>query len=141
MFLAGMLTWFVEVLWKAEQKNELVQVIGHVPPGREPECMKTWSKNYFRLNQQKLCDSHDFITFFNKQNCRKISKHYIGSVFWSYSLRRDADILRHLWRAYFCSIPCSKCNVLCKNEALLQVLKELNISGDLISKLCITLLY
>ena len=43
-----MLAWFVEVLAKAEADNELVHVIGHVPPGREPECLKMWSSNYFK---------------------------------------------------------------------------------------------
>uniref|UniRef100_H2YC47 Uncharacterized protein n=1 Tax=Ciona savignyi TaxID=51511 RepID=H2YC47_CIOSA len=44
-----MLEWFVRVLTSAEVAGEKVQVIGHVPPGRSPDCMETWSKNYFRI--------------------------------------------------------------------------------------------
>ncbi|CAK8680915.1 unnamed protein product [Clavelina lepadiformis] len=55
---AGMLTWFVRVLTSAEENGELVHVIGHVPPGREPDCLRTWSENYYRIIER----FHDVIS-------------------------------------------------------------------------------
>nr|CAB3266407.1 sphingomyelin phosphodiesterase-like [Phallusia mammillata] len=46
---SGMLQWFVQVLTEAEKNNEKVHVIGHVPPGKSPDCREEWSKNYFRI--------------------------------------------------------------------------------------------
>lgn len=44
--LSGMLQWFVNLLSMSERKGEKVQVIGHVPPSRSPDCVEVWSKNY-----------------------------------------------------------------------------------------------
>ncbi|XP_039267442.2 sphingomyelin phosphodiesterase-like [Styela clava] len=46
---AGMLNWFVDVLRSAEEIGEKVHVIGHVPPGRYPDCLPNWSEMYFRI--------------------------------------------------------------------------------------------
>lgn len=42
------LTWLVSILQKAEQSGEKVQIIGHIPPGL-PDCLKSWSWNYYRI--------------------------------------------------------------------------------------------
>nr|XP_002130732.2 sphingomyelin phosphodiesterase-like [Ciona intestinalis] len=46
---SGMLQWFVKVLTSAEMSGEKVQVIGHVPPGKQPDCIESWSFNYIRI--------------------------------------------------------------------------------------------
>ncbi|KAM9320676.1 sphingomyelin phosphodiesterase [Gastrophryne carolinensis] len=43
---AGQLQWLAGVLQEAEDNQDKVHIIGHIPPGR---CMKSWSWNYYRI--------------------------------------------------------------------------------------------
>ncbi|XP_075707385.1 sphingomyelin phosphodiesterase [Rhinoderma darwinii] len=43
---AGQLQWLVKVLQEAENNQEKVHIIGHIPPGI---CLKSWSWNYYRI--------------------------------------------------------------------------------------------
>ncbi|XP_075054548.1 sphingomyelin phosphodiesterase [Mixophyes fleayi] len=43
---AGQLRWLTGVLQEAEDNDEKVHIIGHIPPGR---CLKSWSWNYYRI--------------------------------------------------------------------------------------------
>lgn len=43
---AGQLQWLVGVLQEAENNQEKVHIIGHIPPGL---CLKSWSWNYYRI--------------------------------------------------------------------------------------------
>lgn len=45
---AGQLKWLVTELQKAENHEEKVYIIGHVPPG-DPECLSEWQRNYFKI--------------------------------------------------------------------------------------------
>lgn len=44
----GQLAWFIEELEGAEARGEKVHVLNHIPPG-QPDCMKTWSRNYYDI--------------------------------------------------------------------------------------------
>ncbi|CAB3377350.1 Hypothetical predicted protein [Cloeon dipterum] len=44
----GMLSWLVEELTKAEEKQEKVHIVGHLPPG-SVECWGLWSKQLDRI--------------------------------------------------------------------------------------------
>uniref|UniRef100_A0A8C8S0S8 Sphingomyelin phosphodiesterase n=1 Tax=Pelusios castaneus TaxID=367368 RepID=A0A8C8S0S8_9SAUR len=43
---AGQLQWLVGVLQAAEEQEEKVHIIGHIPPAH---CLKSWSWNYYRI--------------------------------------------------------------------------------------------
>lgn len=43
-----MLKWFVEELQKAENNDEVVHVIAHIPPGYY-DCLKVFAENYYRI--------------------------------------------------------------------------------------------
>ncbi|XP_063982405.1 sphingomyelin phosphodiesterase-like [Diachasmimorpha longicaudata] len=42
------LQWLIDELQAAEDKNEKVHIIGHIPPGTS-DCLKIWSGNYYRI--------------------------------------------------------------------------------------------
>ncbi|KAK9870012.1 hypothetical protein WA026_006107 [Henosepilachna vigintioctopunctata] len=42
------LKWLIHELQKAENNNEKVLLIGHIPPGSY-DCMKVWSENFYRI--------------------------------------------------------------------------------------------
>lgn len=44
----GQLAWLVDELEMAERNGEKVHIINHVPPG-QPDCLKTWSRNYYDI--------------------------------------------------------------------------------------------
>lgn len=44
----GQLEWLVDELFKAEAAEEKVHILGHIPPGI-PDCLKSWSHNYYRI--------------------------------------------------------------------------------------------
>lgn len=44
----GQLDWLIKQLDKAESSGEKVHIINHVPPG-QPDCLKTWSRNYYDI--------------------------------------------------------------------------------------------
>lgn len=44
----GQLAWLINELQSAENLNEKVHIIGHIPPG-EKDCNKIWSKNYYDI--------------------------------------------------------------------------------------------
>lgn len=45
---ADELAWLISELDAAEKNGEKVHIIGHIPPG-QPDCLKTWSKNYYDI--------------------------------------------------------------------------------------------
>ena len=44
----GQLEWLVKELKKAENANEKVHILGHIPPGSN-DCIKTWSHNFHKI--------------------------------------------------------------------------------------------
>lgn len=42
------LQWLIHELQEAENNNEKVHIIGHIPPGAS-DCMKVWSDNFYRI--------------------------------------------------------------------------------------------
>lgn len=42
------LNWLIHELQSAENANEKVHIIGHIPPGYSA-CIKTWSHNYYDI--------------------------------------------------------------------------------------------
>ncbi|KAJ8939969.1 hypothetical protein NQ318_006150 [Aromia moschata] len=42
------LKWLINELQEAENKNEKVHLIGHIPPGSS-DCMKVWSRNFYSI--------------------------------------------------------------------------------------------
>lgn len=45
---AQQLQWLVEVLKNAEEKNEKVHILAHIPPGQN-DCMDVWKDNYYKI--------------------------------------------------------------------------------------------
>ena len=45
----GELRWFVNTLFDAEKKGEVVHIIGHIPPSNEGDCVKVWRNNYYAV--------------------------------------------------------------------------------------------
>ncbi|KAK5643667.1 hypothetical protein RI129_007512 [Pyrocoelia pectoralis] len=45
---ADQLKWLIQVLQEAEDNDEKVHIIGHVPPG-DNGCLETWSRNYYEI--------------------------------------------------------------------------------------------
>ncbi|CAH1158391.1 unnamed protein product [Phyllotreta striolata] len=45
---ADELKWLINELQNAENNNEKVHIIGHIPPGSS-DCLKTWSKNFYSI--------------------------------------------------------------------------------------------
>ncbi|BFZ21086.1 hypothetical protein BsWGS_24125 [Bradybaena similaris] len=44
----GELQWLIATLQKAEDIEEKVHILGHIPPG-ENDCLKAWSWNYYKI--------------------------------------------------------------------------------------------
>ena len=44
----GQLSWLIDILQNAENKNEKVHIIGHIFPGGS-SCLKAWSWNYYKI--------------------------------------------------------------------------------------------
>lgn len=44
----GQLDWLINELQTAENNDEKVHIINHVPPGG-PDCMKAWSHTYYNI--------------------------------------------------------------------------------------------
>ncbi|KAK6618146.1 hypothetical protein RUM44_002597 [Polyplax serrata] len=42
------LQWLIDVLQEAEDKNEKVHIIGHIPPGNK-DCLRMWQSNYYKI--------------------------------------------------------------------------------------------
>lgn len=42
------LQWLMDILQEAENNNEKVHIIGHVPPGHS-DCLKIWQTNYYNI--------------------------------------------------------------------------------------------
>jgi sphingomyelin phosphodiesterase len=42
------LQWLIYELQAAELSGDLVHILGHIPPGH-PDCLKTWSRNFYKV--------------------------------------------------------------------------------------------
>ncbi|XP_077866831.1 sphingomyelin phosphodiesterase-like [Saccoglossus kowalevskii] len=45
---AGQLQWLISILQTAEDNEEKVYIIGHIPPGID-DCLRRWSWNYYKI--------------------------------------------------------------------------------------------
>ncbi|ESP02348.1 hypothetical protein LOTGIDRAFT_92630, partial [Lottia gigantea] len=45
---AGQLQWLINILQQAENNQEKVHIIGHIPPGIK-DCLRAWSWNYYKI--------------------------------------------------------------------------------------------
>lgn len=45
---AQQLEWLVDVLKNAEEQNEKVHILAHVPPGQN-DCIDVWKNNYYKI--------------------------------------------------------------------------------------------
>ncbi|KAK6619760.1 hypothetical protein RUM43_012525 [Polyplax serrata] len=76
----GELKWLTEVLLEAENHDEKVHIIGHIPVGYN-ECLKIWQQNYYKIIErfsdtvtaQFFGHTHtdEFELFYNKNNTNK----------------------------------------------------------------------
>ena len=59
------LQWLINELQAAENANEKVWILGHIPPG-STDCLPTWSRNYRRIINRYHC-LHLFIAHYRSQ--------------------------------------------------------------------------
>ncbi|VDN40966.1 unnamed protein product [Gongylonema pulchrum] len=44
----GTLAWLVQELQRAEEDEQYVHILSHIPPG-DGECLESWARNYYKI--------------------------------------------------------------------------------------------
>ncbi|XP_071804161.1 sphingomyelin phosphodiesterase-like [Asterias amurensis] len=91
---ANELQWLIDVLQKAEDENEFVHILGHIPPG-SGDCLPQWSWNYNQIinryestiRGQFFGHTHkdSFELFYDEKTKRPTSMLYNGGSVTTYS--------------------------------------------------------